>query len=275
MSDLSPVPPPEGLPPDDVPPAPQDASADAAQAPATPEQEEPFPFWGLLDVLIYVGLALPLMLVAASIVALPLAFAGVASKGLRVLLPQFVGYVVSVIPLWLVFRSRYQRSPLDALRLRVPGGVAVSSFWAGTMAAVSVLVLGYVLRTPAIRTPMQELLQDPVSIAVVGVLASTLGPLFEEVFFRGLLQPVLARRWGVIAGIVLASLPFALLHGHQYSWSWRHLLLVAYAGALFGWQRHRTGSTGAATIMHAAYNLVLFVLFLIGRAVGTEMPDAV
>jgi membrane protease YdiL (CAAX protease family) len=39
-------------------------------------------------------------------------------------------------------------------------------------------------------------------------------------------------------------------------------VLIALAGASFGWIRQATGSTRAATIMHASYNaLFFFVLF--------------
>ena len=36
-------------------------------------------------------------------------------------------------------------------------------------------------------------------------------------------------------------------------------MIVAAAGAAFGWMRYRTGSTKASTIMHAAYNALFFV----------------
>ncbi len=37
-------------------------------------------------------------------------------------------------------------------------------------------------------------------------------------------------RWARGRGIVLSALPFALLHGPQYAWSWRHVLLIVVAG---------------------------------------------
>jgi hypothetical protein len=102
------------------------------------------------------------------------------------------------------------------------------------------------------------LLRDRTSLALVGVFAVTLGPLCEELIFRGFLQPLLARTLGAAAGVVVTAAVFALPHGPQYAWSWQHVLLITLAGAVFGWVRHRSGSTMAAAVMHAGYNLVFF-----------------
>ena len=65
-------------------------------------------------------------------------------------------------------------------------------------------------------------------------------------------------------------MPFALLHGPQYAWSWRHVLLIAVAGSAFGWWRVYTRSTGASALMHAGYNAVLVVGYLIGRTCSVK-----
>ncbi len=49
-------------------------------------------------------------------------------------------------------------------------------------------------------------------LALVGIAVVLLGPLAEELFFRGLLQPRFVARWGSWAGILVASLLFALVH---------------------------------------------------------------
>ncbi len=43
------------------------------------------------------------------------------------------------------------------------------------------------------------------------------------------------------------------------------LVIIFFAGAAFGWMRHRTGSTAAAALMHAGYNLVFFAGLLAQR----------
>jgi membrane protease YdiL (CAAX protease family) len=97
----------------------------------------------------------------------------------------------------------------------------------------------------------------------VGLFASTLGPVCEELAFRGFMLPLLARSFGVPAGVLLTAIPFGLLHGAQYSWLWQQVVLVTLAGVVFGTVRAVTRSTAASAMMHATYNLTFFVGYLV------------
>jgi len=135
----------------------------------------------------------------------------------------------------------------------------------GPVLVITVLVLGALLGTPNVDNAIQRLLQDRVSILLVGFFATTLGPLAEELVFRGFLQPLLIHNFGPAIGILAASLPFALLHGPQYNWSWQHILLLTFASAVFGVTRWRSGSTAASTLVHATYNLTFYTAYLLQR----------
>jgi membrane protease YdiL (CAAX protease family) len=102
-------------------------------------------------------------------------------------------------------------------------------------------------------------------LIAVGVGAVLAGPLFEELVFRGFAQPLLVRACGLFGGLLMCSLPFSLLHGPQYQWSWRHLLILVIASMVFGLIRHRTGSTAASTLAHAGYNLTFFTGLVLQR----------
>ena len=71
------------------------------------------------------------------------------------------------------------------------------------------------------------------------------------------------RSLGAVAGVIVTALPFAILHGPQYAWSWQHLLGVTLAGIVFGWIRLYTESTAAAAALHSSYNLTFLVLYLL------------
>jgi len=103
-------------------------------------------------------------------------------------------------------------------------------------------------------------------VLFIAVIGTTLAPLCEEIVFRGFLQPLLVRSFGAAPGILLAAAAFGLMHLQEYGYSWRHALLIAAAGASFGWMRQRTGSTKAAAVMHAAYNCVFFLLLAVQQA---------
>ena len=83
------------------------------------------------------------------------------------------------------------------------------------------------------------------------IVAKALG---EEMLFRGLLQPLLCRAWGVPIGIALASLAFTAIHVIG-GWSDPvSLLNITLAGGWFGLLAWRTGGILAPTLAHAGYN---------------------
>lgn len=101
------------------------------------------------------------------------------------------------------------------------------------------------------------------------LLASSSGPMIEEMLFRGLLFWLifeLLRRRGVPksaaagAAVFLMAIAFALSrHGPR-------LYATILTGIAFGWMRVRSGSTAAATLMHAVYNLVLLLIAILSGA---------
>jgi hypothetical protein len=167
--------------------------------------------------------------------------------------------------LMLIFRLQYDRPFWRSLawtRFRIP------VFWvviAGASTAYLVAILGQLIHTPTTRNAITDLMQDRASLLLLTVFGVTLGPLCEELAFRGFLQPLLVRSLGAVPGVLLAAVPFGLLHYQEYGNSWRHAVIVAAAGAAFGWMRQATGSTKASALMHASYNGLFFVAALSQR----------
>jgi membrane protease YdiL (CAAX protease family) len=232
-----------------------------------PADPEPYPFWTYLDVFLFCGLATPSMLLAWAIVKAALAVLRIhpAAPAVEPLAEQFVLYLTLFGALMLIFRLQYDRPFWRSLawtRFRMPL-LWVAFFGAAT--AYTVAVFGMMIHTPTSQNPITELMQDRVSLLLMTVFGVTLGPLCEELAFRGFLQPLVVRSLGAVPGIILAAIPFGLLHYQEYGNSWRHAVIVAAAGAAFGWMRHATGSTKASTLMHASYNALFFVAALSQR----------
>jgi len=185
------------------------------------------------------------------------------STKLAELLPaQLLMYSLLFGSLALMFRLLYGRPfwrSLGWTPMRLPLPLVVGS-GIGTLFAV--MLLAVLIRVPNESNPMTELLQNRMSILLVGLFGVTLGPLSEELAFRGFLQPLLVRSLGPVPGVLLTALIFGLLHFQEYGNSWKHVVIIATAGACFGWMRQATGSTKAATLMHATYNGVQFVALL-------------
>lgn len=106
------------------------------------------------------------------------------------------------------------------------------------------------------------MLKDRSTLIVLAIFGTTAAPVAEELAFRGFLQPLLVRNLGALGGIGLTAALFGGLHYSEYGDSWRSALLVALAGAAFGWVRNLTGSTAAAAVMHASFNGLQFAALL-------------
>jgi membrane protease YdiL (CAAX protease family) len=89
-------------------------------------------------------------------------------------------------------------------------------------------------------------------LTLAGVIAA---PLVEEAYFRGVLLPALADRFGAAAALIVVTLASSAFHLSQ-------MLYVMPSMALFGIIRLRTGSVKNCCIAHAVYNLCLALLVL-------------
>lgn len=247
---------PLGLPPQSEPPP------ETAHAPETRE-----PFWGYTDLAIFAGLTIPCLLLGVGFVKL-LEFLVHFHPKIRMieLLPaQFVGYALMFAGLMLLFRWQYHRPFWRSLGWNELRTSPLLIIFAGLVAAFGVAAVSILIRTPNTPNPMTEMLEDPTSLVLVAIFGVTLGPLFEELAFRGFLQPLLVRSLGPATGVLLAAIPFGLLHYQEYGNSWRHAVLISLAGAAFGAMRQLTGSTKASALMHAAYNSLFFIALLLQR----------
>ena len=231
-----------------------------------PPQPESYPFWGYLDLAAFILIALFALIVESVVLN---AFLGaVHVKAIFAQLPaQFILYGFLLWMLAVVFRRYYGRPFWQSLRWVQAEVSTPFLVTCGILLAFAVMIASLLLRTPDVDSPMRQLLSDKSTVVLIAVFGTTLGPVCEEIIFRGFLQPLLVRSMGPAPGILAAAVPFGLLHLQEYGNSWRHGLLITLAGAAFGWMRQRTGSTKAAAIMHAAYNCVFFLLLAMQEAV--------
>ena len=231
-----------------------------------PPQPESYPFWRYLDLAAFILIALFALIVESVVLN---AFLGaVHVKAIFAQLPaQFILYGFLLWMLAVVFRRYYGRPFWQSLRWVHAEVSTPFLVTCGILLAFAVMIASLLLRTPDVDSPMRQLLSDKSTVVLIAVFGTTLGPVCEEIIFRGFLQPLLVRSMGPAPGILAAAVPFGLLHLQEYGNSWRHGLLITLAGAAFGWMRQRTGSTKAAAIMHAAYNCVFFLLLAMQEAV--------
>ncbi len=110
---------------------------------------------------------------------------------------------------------------------------------------------------------------ETASIAEKFTLAAAIAlaaPIAEETLFRGLLQGVLERKLGPWLAIVVAAVPFALLHGVPGPG-----FIIFFWTLPIGWVAWRTGSIAPGLVIHVLNNLVGVVLIF---AATMDAPSA-
>jgi membrane protease YdiL (CAAX protease family) len=176
-------------------------------------------------------------------------------------------YMVLLITLCVWFRP--VTKPPIALR---PSGtkhvIASVGIWIATAAAIILFyfclgsIFGSVSQVAtqitAFATDAKRLQGQPTPAWIIAIVRGCLiVPIFEEVFFRGVLLSWLRSRLNVHGAIFAMSALFALMHGS---------LVVAPYVFLFavvaGYVRIRTGSTFNTIIMHSLNNLMLLYVGL-------------
>lgn len=213
--------------------------------------------WRVRDAVVALGAGLLASVVGALLVV---------SDGLSTIeLFSLVLPLQSAGTLFVAYRMARRRGPvrrvlglrgrwIDLVGLAVGAGIQI----AGSAVAVSIVETFFDGEVPG---------QDLVAIAdkpmdatvrvlvVIGLVI--LGPIAEEVVFRGMLLPALLPR-GRRAAVILSSLSFALIHlvdpSAAFSIPFLFVLALVLANA-----RLRTGGLGRPIAIHAGFNLVTVI----------------
>jgi len=99
------------------------------------------------------------------------------------------------------------------------------------------------------------------------LLQVTLGPVLEEIVFRGYLFALLLwilrglrkTQWNALV-VPVGALVFAVVHLSGPGWNWLQIACITSTGVLYGALRYISGSAAPAAMAHAAYNLTLYAV---------------
>jgi len=146
----------------------------------------------------------------------------------------------------------------------------------------------YILPFPE-HAPIDKLFATTSDAWMLFAFGVTVAPFFEEMMFRGFLLPAMATAWDwsvermtgavprpldaqgnpVWSGAAMAfaalivSAPFALMHAAQVGNSWGPVSLLYCVSLVLCVVRLWTKSLAASTLVHAAYNFMLFSVMLV------------
>jgi uncharacterized protein len=229
----------------------------ASIAPSAP----PDPAWTGLDVLRLIFLTIVALFVGVFAVLLlarwwvypHTALGQIARVPLVVVAGQSLAYLLILAYMYvLVTRERQRPDFLTAIHWNWPSNIAVYVL-AGFALSLALQVVAHFLPIPK-ELPIDSFFRTPAEAWALSILSVTLAPLMEELFFRGFLYPVLARRLGLPIAVFVTALGFASLHGAQLMFSWGPVLVIFLVGIVLTVVRAKTNSVAAGVLIHMAYN---------------------
>jgi len=111
---------------------------------------------------------------------------------------------------------------------------------------------------------LKVILSGKVSLALLIPIVIFVAPVVEEIFFRGFIYPAFRKKMGVVWGILLSALVFAIFHFEPYQIP--PLLII---GAILAFIYERTRSLVPTILLHGLnngfYMLILMVFMKITR----------
>lgn len=254
---------------------PQPAPSDAQPPPLSPDILSPLPVpppprdpvWSGWDVLQIAGLTLLTLFVVQLIIIIAAqrlvysraTWTDVAQKPVLALLSELLTYVAVAIFMVLLVEGKYHVRFWEAIRWNWPGRSVGKLLFLGVVLLFALSLLERFLPTPK-STPFEQFFARPIDAYLTSIFAVTLGPLMEELFFRGFFYPVLERRVGVALAIFLTALPFGLMHLPQYGYAWSAVLIVFLVGVVLTAVRAVTKSVAASFLVHVGYNGTLMIM---------------
>lgn len=160
--------------------------------------------------LVFCGVVIGLYVAAFHPKQKPEELAGMAV--ISILAQAFTSAAVFGAMYWMVVR-RYRNRFWDAVRWKWPAG-SLGFLCAGGGVAMALLVDFASALAPVPKSlPIYKLFGTTSSAYALAGYGILLAPVIEELFFRGFLFPVLARRKGVPLAVLLTSVAFMLIHG--------------------------------------------------------------
>lgn len=234
--------------------------------PARPPRDPVWSGWDVVMILVVAVLGIFIFgtLISVGLVATHHPVPAASPAVLRVmLLAQFLSYLFVLLFMRELVVRHYHRRFAEAVRWYWPREHRwIAYLLAGMGLAVAVQLISALLPIPK-TLPIDRYFQSRSAAYIMSLFGITMAPLVEELFFRGFLFPVLARRLGIGVGVVLTALGFALVHASQLASAWAPLLVLFLVGLVFTVVRMVSNNVAPGFLMHVGYNFMLFAMLYI------------
>jgi membrane protease YdiL (CAAX protease family) len=200
------------------------------------------------------------------------------------ILTEAFTYLSALTISWFLFPVLWQRPFAEGLQLN-PNAAARNAFKLiplGFILSFTVQAVSSIIPMPK-TIPMDDFFRTSSDVWLISAFGTIVAPLFEEIVFRGFLFPAFAiaydwlclprteaalEEWhssnkltfaSMVFSAVLSSIFFAALHGKQVAFTWPVLILLFGVSLILTTIRIRLRSVLASTLVHASYNLAIFL----------------
>lgn len=146
--------------------------------------------------------------------------------------------------------------------LGVLGYIAVIPLFA--IALILLIALTQLLQFEPAPHPLVEVFlekeKSPGMIAYSIFLACVVGPLLEEIFFRGFCYPAFKKKWGVGWALVLSSVFFSAIHNNLFAF-----IPVFILGLSLGYLYEKRGTLVPSITLHILHNSIFILYFFLAK----------
>ena len=95
-----------------------------------------------------------------------------------------------------------------------------------------------------------------IKIIIAFISAAIISPIYEEIFYRGLLYRFFRSKYGLLAGMLISSFIFMIVHIPTFN----SLPYTFLSGLIFAWTYEKTKSIYPAMIIHGFFNGIAVIL---------------
>jgi len=243
--------------------------------------------WAWIDVLVFILLYLAAAFAVGILVTMGFAAFGitplqiqksVSQQSLFSLLAQalldFGVFAYLVAQMRLQFHRPFWRTigwrPLATGK--TPRTLAYLGLLFGGFVLAMMITLASAVSPPKGKLPIQSFLQNRQTAFLFVVMGVLLAPLIEETLFRGYLYPVIARSFGVSAGVLVTGTLFGLLHAQQLWGGWLQIGLLVVVGIVLTFARAATRTVLASYLLHFSYNSYQLIGFVVASHGLRHLP---
>lgn len=170
-------------------------------------------------------------------------------------------YILIFITCWYLACFRYKRSfklGLGVCFVKEQG--IIEAFILSIILGLPILFRNWKIGSPLIENFFIMVSQHHLefTLQLIGI---TIAPGVEEILFRGFLQPIFCRKFGVFAGVIASTVLFVSLHPGGFSGITTFLLLFV-SSFFLALLTIRWKSIIPSAIMHYLINIFYFIVFV-------------